>query len=63
MKTLHLTNGQISSVLIAITKVKIDFMNELRNENLSEKQKEIAKRSLDMWNKLHNEIKDQLDAQ
>lgn len=63
MKTLHLTNGQISSVLIAITNVKIDFMNELRNENLSEKQKEIAKRSLDMWNKLHNEIKDQLDAQ
>lgn len=61
MMNLNLTRGSVCDVLRAITSVKIDFMREIRDENTTEDRRKIAESSLAMWEKLHNEIKNQLD--
>ena len=62
MMNLNLTRGNVCDVLRAITSVKIDFMREIRDENTTEDRRKIAESSLAMWDKLHGEIKCQLES-
>ncbi len=62
-RTIELNRKSVCNVLMAITSVKIDFMNEIESEDTTEDRRKIAKSSLEMWEKLHKEIKAQLDAQ
>ena len=62
MMNLNLTRRDVCDILRAITSVRIDFRNEIRDENISEDRREIAKSSVEMWDRLHEEIKKQLTA-
>ncbi len=57
---LTLTRGQVCDVLRAVTNLKILFGNEVADENISEDRRKIARSSLAMWARLHNEIHQQL---
>ena len=61
MMNLNLTRGNVCDVLRAITSVRLDFMREIRYENTTEDRRKIAESSLAMWERLHNEIKEQLN--
>jgi len=61
MMNLNLTRGNVCDVLRAITSVKIDFMREIKDENTTEDRRKIAESSLAMWERLHSEIKRQLN--
>lgn len=60
MINLNLTRRNVCDVLRAITSVRIDFMNEIRDENTTADRKRIAESSLAMWENLYSEIKNQL---
>lgn len=57
---LDLTRGNVCDILRAITSVRVSFMAEIADESTSEDRREVAKSSLNMWNKLRDEIKIQL---
>ena len=61
MMNLNLTRGNVCDILRAVTSVKIDFMREIRDENTTDDRRKIAESSLAMWERLHSEIKNQLD--
>ena len=61
MMNLNLTRGNVCDVLRAITSVKMDFMREIRDENITEDRRKIAESSLVMWQSLYSEIKNQLN--
>lgn len=58
---LNLTRGNVCDVLRAITSVRIDFIREIKDENTTDDRSKIAESSLAMWEKLHSEIKEQLN--
>lgn len=61
MMNLNLTRGNVCDVLRAITSVKMDFMREIRDESTTEDRRKIAESSLAFWERLHSEIKSQLN--
>lgn len=61
MMNLNLTRGNVCDVLRAITNIKIDFMREIRDESTTADRRKIAESSLAMWERLHSEIKNQLN--
>lgn len=62
-RTLKLTRRQVCDIRRALTGVIISFQRELDEEGIDEDRKEIAQRSLAMWEALKAEVVKQLDEQ
>ena len=62
-RIVYLDRLHVCDVLMAITHIRIDFMNEIRDENITEERRKIAENSLKKWESLHEKIKKQLDLQ
>lgn len=63
MRSINIRRIDVCDVLMAITGVRCDMMEEIRNENTTETRREILENSLKKWDKLHEEIKRQLEEQ
>lgn len=61
--SISLSRNDVCDVLMAIHNVEHDYMQEIRDEGTDETRREIAKSSLQKWEKLHGKIKEQISAQ
>ena len=57
---LELTRSEVCRLMMACTGIKLDMIEEYKDENTSEDRKNVLEGSIEMWKRLHDEIERQL---
>lgn len=59
--SLNLRRSDICDLMIATLGIKFDMEDEIRNPETTESRRNVLKNSIGKWERLHDELKKQLD--
>lgn len=59
-KTIQVELKEGIKILLAIDRVKSEFVADINNKDISDKMKELSKKSLAEWENLYRKIEEQL---